>query len=111
MTEVDLYTYEATLQRIVDADTVDLIIDLGCSVTIKERCRLYGINAPEMRTPEGKAAKKYVEGLLDPQAKVLIKTHKDKRGKYGRYLVTICYGSTTVNDMLVRDGHAVEYMV
>lgn len=111
--DIDLYTYEATLLRVVDADTVDLLIDLGCSVTIKERCRLYGINAPEMRTPEGKAAKQYVDDLIGPRIvtgrKLTIRTYKDKRGKYGRYLVTIFFGASTVNTMLVESGHAVEY--
>ena len=45
-----MYEYEADLVRVVDADTVDVIIDIGFSVFVKKRVRLYGIDAYESRT-------------------------------------------------------------
>ena len=36
--------------KIVDGDTVDIVIDLGFDLSKKERVRLAGIDAPESRT-------------------------------------------------------------
>ena len=59
-----MFTYAAKPIDVIDGDTVDLLIDLGFGVHIKERCRLYGIDAPEMPSEAGKAAKIYLETLI-----------------------------------------------
>ena len=46
--DLKLYTYKARLSRVIDGDTVELNVDLGMSVSVKETFRLYGINAPEI---------------------------------------------------------------
>ena len=114
-----MYEYRARLQRVVDGDTVDLVVDLGFSTFKAERFRLSGINAPESRTKDleektrGKAATKFLEELLGSGEDLLIETELDKKGKYGRYLCTIyapVQGFTTlqnVNRMMVNKGHAV----
>lgn len=104
-----LYDYAATVLRVVDADTVDLEVDLGFSTSVKTRFRLFGINAYELRTPAGKAAKVRAQELLPVGAKVEVNTIKDKKDKYGRYLVVIYRGEGTVNELLVSEGLAVEY--
>lgn len=104
-----LYDYAATVLRVVDADTVDLEVDLGFSTSVKTRFRLFGINAPEMNTDAGKAAKARAEELMPVGAKFEVNTVKDKKDKYGRYLVVIYRGEDTVNEKLVAEGHAVEY--
>lgn len=87
-----LYTYRCTVARVVDGDTIDLNIDLGFNVWIKERVRLYGIDTPETRTRDliekaaGFKAKQYVEDWVKDPAGLAVRTHKDKRGKYGRTL-------------------------
>jgi len=53
-----MYEYEAELVRVVDADTVDVIIDIGFSVFVKKRVRLYGIDAYESRTRDKEEKKK-----------------------------------------------------
>ena len=65
-----MFTYGAKLVRVVDGDTVDIDIDLGFGVWLKnERIRLYGIDTPESRTRDkvekkfGKAAKAFVVKL------------------------------------------------
>ena len=46
-----MYEYRVIIDRWVDGDTVDVDIDLGFGVWLKDqRVRLYGINAPESRT-------------------------------------------------------------
>jgi micrococcal nuclease len=109
---LELYTYKAIVVRIVDADTLDLDVDLGHSVRIKERYRLHRINAWEKRGEErekGLAAIEYVKERTPEGAEIAIRTIKDKKGKYGRYLAEILYGedfSENLNDALVSAGHA-----
>ena len=79
------WIYQATLERVVDGDTVDIVIDLGFSTFRKERVRLYGIDAPEMNTPEGRYVKSVLIDRLN-EGGLKIRTIKDKRDKYGRYL-------------------------
>jgi micrococcal nuclease len=79
-----MYTYKATLLRVVDGDTVSLDIDLGLETSRKITIRLHGINTPEMNTEEGKKAKEVLTSLLGQELIVL--TLKDRREKYGRYL-------------------------
>jgi micrococcal nuclease len=88
-----IYIYKAELIRVVDGDTVDLIIDLGFDTLRKERFRLYGIDAPEMRTEAGKAAKKWLWDALQPLEAIYVQTiqlsTKAKRDKYGRFLAVL----------------------
>jgi micrococcal nuclease len=104
-----MHQYHFTFTRVIDGDTVDGIIDLGFGVSLKERVRLYGINAPETRLQssikdkqkrikekqKGLVAKKRLIELLkhgssQPEG-LLIKTFLDRKGKYGRILGDIKY--------------------
>jgi micrococcal nuclease len=88
-----IYIYKASLIRVVDGDTVDLIIDLGFDTSRKERFRLYGIDAPELRTAAGKAAKAWLMSVLQPLEAIYVQTiqlsTKAKRDKYGRFLAVL----------------------
>mgnify|MGYP001304981027 FL=1 len=53
-----MYEYKAKVLRVVDGDTVDVLIDVGFSTFKKERVRLHGINTPECRTRDLKEKKK-----------------------------------------------------
>jgi micrococcal nuclease len=95
--------------RVVDGDTVDGVIDLGFNVSLKERVRLYGINASETRLQRsikdvkerraekerGLKAKARLKELLTEAEKqpegLYIETFLDKKGKYGRILGDIRY--------------------
>lgn len=105
-----MYTYLARLDRVVDGDTVDIIIDLGFSVTTKQRVRLQGINAPEHNTEAGQKALRYVrEWFENHDATFMVDSAKPGAGdKYGRYLATIrvAFGTTTLNSDLVNNGYA-----
>jgi|TARA_B110000259_G_C13818684_1_gene323772 micrococcal nuclease len=115
-----MYTYRCKVVKIIDGDTVDVDIDLGFGVWLhKERIRLYGIDTPESRTRDleekkyGNAAKKFLTGMLDDEAGILLKTQKDAEGKFGRILGelwrTTNYADQSINDYLVEKHHAVSY--
>ena len=111
-----MFEYQAKIDRVVDGDTVDAEISLGCSVAIKERLRLYGINTPETRTRDRAEKKRGLEAkrwLIDRLADkdIIIHTHKDKKGKFGRYLATLFVDGENVNQEMIDRGLAVEYMI
>jgi micrococcal nuclease len=120
-----IYIYKAELIRVVDGDTVDLIIDLGFDTLRKERFRLYGIDAPELRTAAGKEAKAWLWGALQPLETIYVQTiqlsTKAKRDKYGRFLAVLYdelpalipimrepIQPSSINDKMVIEGHAKE---
>ena len=49
-----MYEYKCTVLRIVDGDTIDVMVDLGFETWVKKRVRLYGIDCPETRTKDRK---------------------------------------------------------
>lgn len=112
-----MYEYRMEVVSIVDGDTIHAAIDLGFDQWCNKTLRLYGINAPERGTPEGKESLLHLVELLTKDDNLtyrpcVIWTHKDKREKYGRYLATIFtdQNGTSVNESMVRDGFAVEYL-
>lgn len=115
-----LYEYKARCVRVVDGDTVDFDIDLGLSVHSYIRVRLADINTPEIfgvkkeseEYAKGIEAKQRVEDLILDKP-LVVRTVKDKTGKYGRYIAYVYVDGSNepVNDMLVKEGLAerVEY--
>ena len=85
----------------------------------KQRVRLYGVDTPESRTRDleekkfGMMAKKYVKGHLPVGTDQILRTHKDGKGKFGRilgeFVVEMAEGMTTLNALLIKNHHAVEY--
>ena len=119
-----MYTYHATLDRVVDGDTVDALVDLGFDTWKKVRIRMMGMDAYESRTRDkeekkrGLAAKaRLIEILNDNENKFILVSHGV--GKYGRCLGEIYVESTSndnmntpeisVNTILIMEGHAKEY--
>ena len=117
-----MYTYNIKLLRVVDGDTIDAEIDLGFDVKIKKRIRFMGINAPESRTKDleekakGLAAKDRVKQLLEGCKDIQLKSHGI--GKFGRCLgeifLDIVDGQekltvVSLNELLIKEGHAKEY--
>ena len=103
------YFYEATLVRVIDGDTIDVELDLGFGISYRTRLRLYGINCPEIDTEEGKKARTFMESVLTNR-KFYVKTIKDRKGKYGRYLAIIFIIDNgemkSLNKMLINKGLA-----
>lgn len=115
-----MYEYRCTVVKIIDGDTVDVDIDLGFGVWMRnERIRLYGIDTPESRTRDveekkyGLAAKKFLTDMLDDKGGIVLKTHKDAEGKFGRILGelwrTTNYTDQSINEYMIEKHHAVRY--
>ena len=85
----DGYTFKATIERIIDGDTIWVQVDCGLNTWKRQDLRLRGIDCPELSTKEGQAVKRFIESRIKPNSFVIIKTHKDD--KYGRYLVDVFY--------------------
>lgn len=105
----EFYLYEAVVRRIVDGDTIDVIVDLGFGVYTNQRLRFARINAPETRgktKQEGVLAAEELKMKLAIGMTVVIKT--SKRGKYGRYLAEIYHSVSgeNINDWMVENGYA-----
>ena len=88
-----MHEYKCTILRVVDGDTVDVDIDLGFGVWMRnERIRVLGIDTPETRTRDkvekiyGNLAKEFVKSFLKVGSTQTLQTEKDKTGKFGRIL-------------------------
>ena len=119
------YTYRAVVTRVVDGDTVDVNLDLGFGIFIKDRVRLLGIDTPESRPRRkqekvlGLAAKARIKEIIAGarlipgkrgKKQIFVSTTKDGKGKFGRILGTLWVNGENVNLQLVAEGHAREYM-
>jgi micrococcal nuclease len=111
-----MYTYNAIVERVVDGDTVDALVDLGFDTWKKVRIRLNGIDAWESRTRDleekekGLAAKQYlIEQLESNDNKFILVSHGV--GKFGRCLgeLFLQKDGWSLNEMLITEGHAVKY--
>ena len=80
-----MYKYNAKLDRVVDGDTVDALVDLGFDTWKKVRIRMQGMNAPESRTRD-----------LEEKAR-------------GRCLGILYVDDVNINKTLITEGHATEY--
>ena len=106
--------YNCKITRVVDGDTLACIIDLGFNITIKQRIRMYGINAPESRTTDlkekekGIAAKNRLEQLLkDNDYDCVLKSYGV--GKFGRCLGEIFIDKVNINNQFIEDGWGKQY--
>jgi micrococcal nuclease len=88
-----VFHYACHLSRVIDGDTVELTVDLGFCITVKEKFRLARINAPEMNTAEGRRAKEYaIQWFFDHENLTLQSEKLIGKDKFGRYLGWI-YGT------------------
>ena len=93
--------------RVIDGDTVEVVIDRGFHDTSKKTCRLHGVNTPERYTDEGKQVTEFVKTWMSSAA--LVRSYKFS-GKYGRFIGDF-YSETgeSLCDTLLRLGYAVAY--
>ena len=107
-----MYEYKAYVSRVYDGDTITVDIDLGFGIVIKsQKIRLVRINAPEIRGDERQTGLVSRDALRDKIGNkwVTIKTSKDKKGKYGRWLGEVWIENVCVNDWLISEGLAEVY--
>lgn len=111
-----MYTYKIKgIIKIIDGDTIDVLIDLGFEIYAQKRVRLYGINTPEVRTRDldekekGLAAKARLEELCETNGDDYLVLKSYGVGKYGRVLGEIIKNKDVINNILLAEGHAKKY--
>jgi len=111
-----MYEYACKVERVVDGDTVDVVLNLGFDIMYKSRVRLYGIDTPESRTrnldekARGKMAGAFLKNKIDAGEKIVIQTKlKDSRGKFGRVLGNIIVDGININQLMIDNYHAAAY--
>ena len=119
---MEKYIYKAKLERVIDGDTVDALIDLGFDTWVKKRIRYKGIDTWESRTKDldekklGLAAKDRNKELLESVSSKpgYFRLKSYGVGKYGRVLGEVFVKDIegieyNVNQTLIDEGHAYEY--
>jgi len=111
-TPTDLYTYEARVLRVIDGDTLLMLIRLAGADWRRETLRLRGIDCPERDTAAGASATRYVQAQLHRAAQIVISTTKPDQ--WDRYLSDLfllpAEGETIfLNNRLLETGHARRY--
>jgi micrococcal nuclease len=105
--------------KVVDGDTIDVVIDLGFDIMFSSRVRLAGIDTPESRTTDkvekalGLESKEYLKKNLKDAKPIVIKTEKmNSSEKYGRILGWLYINGDieSVNDKMINDGYAWGYL-
>ena len=96
--------------RVIDGDTLIVVLDLGFTVKLQQTVRLLGIDCPERFSNAGRESSRAIIDIISDQ-ELVMKSHKsgeDSRGSFGRYLaeVYIRGNPTSVNQMLVDQGFA-----
>ena len=117
------YNFRVTeIVKVVDGDTIDVIIDLGFDLYKKERVRIAGIDTPEKRTRDleekelGIDATNWMKGTLEDtingEDELTIRTElKGGVGKHGRLLGWLYVGEDNVslNEKMIEEGYAWSY--
>ena len=117
------YNFRVTaITKVLDGDTIDVIIDLGFDLAKSERVRIAGVDTPEKRTRnlEEKALgidatewlKDKLEGAIDGDDELTVRTELvGGVGKYGRLLGWLYIGDSdlSLNEQMITEGYAWEY--
>ena len=119
---MDKYIYRGKLDRVIDGDTIDAMIDVGFDIWVKKRIRYKGIDTWESRTrnleekAKGLEAKERNKELLEVVSSKpgFFRIKSYGLGKYGRVLGEIFIqdidgNSICINDQLVTEGHGYIY--
>lgn len=100
-------SYQAKVDRTIDGDTVVLDVDVGFDLTVKAKCRLARIKAPELKDPGGYESMMRLKTMLEQSAGE-VRVEVRGREKYGRWLSDLYVSSgICINDLLVKEGFAV----
>ncbi len=111
-----MHEYKARITKIVDGDTIKCDIDLGFSMFLSNQTiRLYGVDTPESRTSDkeekyyGNISKQFLKDYCPKGTWIILRTHLDKKGKFGRILGELIVNDTNLNKALIEENLAVEY--
>lgn len=112
----NLYHYKAKVIRVIDGDTIEVLIDLGFKSFLKDKLRLARIDAYETRLGQGRdelhkakglEAKQWLKMYFEKHDNVYITTSKG--GKYGRWIAEVYVEENdtliNINDLIVEKGY------
>jgi micrococcal nuclease len=99
--------YPAELFRVVDGDTLELLVDVGFGILTRQKFRLARIDAPEMGTSEGRESKAFVQSFFDSGKECQIESHKGDR--YGRWICELTKDGINLSDRLLESGNALPW--
>jgi micrococcal nuclease len=102
-----MYNYNAHIARVIDGDTLDVLIDLGFHIASLIRVRLARIDAPEMKTPEGKSLKTLLQEKIPEGTECIVTTNKGDR--YGRWIAEIIINKENLSDWLLQQNLVILY--
>tara|TARA_R110002050_G_scaffold36961_1_gene92055 strand:+ start:844 stop:1233 length:390 start_codon:yes stop_codon:yes gene_type:complete len=119
---MEKYIYRGKLERVVDGDTIDALIDVGFDIWIKKRIRYSGIDTWESRTRDLAEKAKGLEAKARNK-ELLLEVSKNSGyfrlksygvGKYGRVLGEIFIEDINgkqynINETLINEGHGYVY--
>jgi micrococcal nuclease len=111
MTPEPTHVKPGTVYRWVDADTVDVHVDLDFHLEATLRFRLLWLDAPERNTPEGKRAIDIVNRIVPAGSRIVVRTFKDggESDSFGRWLAEIFHNGESLNQYLLATGIAAPY--
>ena len=109
-----MYEYRALVKKVYDGDTITVDIELGFDIILrKQKIRLIGVAAPEVRGEQKSLGLKSRDALREKikGKRVTLRTQKDKKGKFGRWLAEVWIDELCVNDWLIQEGLASKYII
>jgi len=101
--------------KVVDGDTIDVILDMGFDILFAQRVRLFGIDTPESRTRDleekkfGLLAKEYLTEKLDTEDIIVTTEVDNEKGKFGRILGWVWCNGVNINNQMIDEHMAVAY--
>ena len=107
----DHFTYPARCLNVVDGDTIDLKINLGMGLSLTDRVRFLGFDAPETFRPKtekerarGEKAKKFLKNLIENKDITIHVPAENYRGSFGRILVVPFYQDQNIIKLMKQKG-------
>lgn len=114
-----MYVYKCKIVNVVDGDTLDIIVDLGFEISLKERVRLIGVDTPEVFGPKasdvGRTASEFTKQWVSQRESrgyfKYVSRKYNARDKYGRSLGSLVWVNPTgfeesINEALIAEGWA-----
>jgi endonuclease YncB( thermonuclease family) len=96
----------ATVDEVIDGDTIKAQVDLGFKVWLKTNIRIAGCNAPELPTAPGIRALEYLKSVVQPGA--VLQVDSKRLDKYGRAEATITLADgRDLATLMLTSGNAV----
>ena len=98
------YTYYAKLVRVIDGDTIVVMIDLGHSIWVKRHLRLLNVDAPETRTKDLEEKKRGIQVrnrlISFLQLRDVMTVQTTSKDSFGRWLANVWVDGLSVNDIV-----------